>query len=318
MTPLGPLTELHRHLDVCTRPSTLWELASKRGLTLGALTAEEFRSKTLILEPMTDLGTVLGKFEIFQQVLDHPDVLDRVAFEAVEDCYQEGIRQVELRFSPSFVAEHSGMPYWEILDAFERGMKRALSLHPDMKAGLLCIASRDYGADSVAETVEFFLKYDTQFIGLDLAGDETRWPNQKFKDAFRPAVRKGSNITIHSGESVGPESVWYALGHLGAKRIGHGIHAIQDPALVETLARDQICLEVCPTSNWLTRSVPSLEEHPLRDLLRAGVPVCINTDDPGIFALTLPGEIAIAQTLIGLSESEISQCAEFAEKFTFL
>jgi adenosine deaminase len=312
------LTELHRHLDVCTRPSTLWELAQKGGFAGTAQSEEEFAQRVLIREPMSDLGTVLRQFETFQRALSHPDILERVAFEAVEDCYREGIRAVELRFSPSFVAEHSGMRDWEILEGFERGIARGRTQYPDLQVGLICIASRDYGVESVAETVEFFLKNDDRFIGLDLAGDETRWPNSKFVHAFRPAVVRGARITLHSGESLGPESVWTAIEQLGARRIGHGIHSIQDPALVAYLAREGICLEICPTSNWLTRSVARLEEHPLPRLLRAGVPVCINTDDPGIFGLTLPGELRIAAEKMGLTPSELERCEKNARDHSFL
>lgn len=307
-----PITELHRHLDVCTRVSTLFELAQAQGIPLARGDLDAFRQRALIVEPMSDLGTVLAQFGVFQQVLRTPEILARVAFEAVEDCYQEGIRSVELRFSPSFVAEHSHMPYWEILEGFEAGVRKAREKYPEIEVGLICIASRDYGVDSVAGTVEFFLKHDDRFVGIDLAGNESAWPNARFEEAFRPAVRKGSNITIHAGESTDAREVWIAIERLGAKRIGHGVRSIDDPSLVRFLAEKKICLEICPTSNWLTHCTPKLEEHPLAPLLRAGVPVCINTDDPGIFALTLPGEVEVARQKIGLSDEEIRQCFEHA------
>jgi adenosine deaminase len=312
-----PIAELHRHLDVCTRPSTLHELARNQGIPTAAVDLDSFRRKALITEPMSDLGTVLSQFRIFQLVLRTPEILARVAFEAAEDCYREGIRYAELRFSPSFVAEHSKLPYWEILEGFEAGVRKARSLYPDLELGLICIASRDYGIDSVAETVEFFLKNDDRFVGIDLAGDETAWPNAKFEEAFKPAVRKGSNITIHAGESTDSQEVWIAIERLGARRIGHGVRSIQDPSLVRFLSQQKICLEICPTSNWLTQCTPQLENHPIAPLLRAGVPVCINTDDPGIFALTLPGEVQVAQQKIGLSEQEIRLCFEHAWQSRF-
>lgn len=307
-----PVTELHRHLDVCTRVSTLHELARAQGIGRAQVDLAEFTRRALITQPMSDLGTVLAQFQIFQRVLQTPCILKRVAFEACEDLYREGVRYAELRFSPSFVAEDSSLKYWEILEGFEAGIAQAKAIYPDLQTGLICIASRDYGTDSVAQTVEFFLQNDHRLVGLDLAGDETAWPNEKFEAAFTPARKKGANITVHAGESTDARAVWIAIERLGAKRIGHGVRSIDDPSLVRYLAQNQICLEQCPTSNWLTRCTPQLKEHPLPQLLRAGVPVCINTDDPGIFALSLPGEVEVARKQMGLTDGEIRQCFEHA------
>lgn len=311
-------TELHRHLDVSTRLSTLLELAQKQGLEGTSTSLEAFRSKVIMTRPMTDLNSVLAQFTLFQKVLDRPETLERIAFETVEDCWNEGTRKVELRFSPSFVSEFNGLSWEEVLDAFERGVQKALQRYPDMKAGLLCIASRDFGVDQAAKTAEFFLKHQTRFAGLDLAGNEIDWPCRLFQGAFQETLRKGARITVHAGEACGPENMWEAIEVLGAQRIGHGIAAIRDPQLMEELRKRAICLEICPTSNWLTQAVPSLEEHPLPRLLRAGVPVSINTDDPGIFATTVPGEEAICRRKMGMSEAEIAQCQNYADKASFL
>src|SRR6185312_16831302 len=117
-------TELHRHLDVSTRPETAWEIAKDRGLIPQSTSLEAFRKKTCIYEPMRDLKTVLAQFTFFQKILDRPEVLERVAFETLEDCHRDGTRKVELRFSPSFVSEYGGLSWDEALDAFERGLKR--------------------------------------------------------------------------------------------------------------------------------------------------------------------------------------------------
>ena len=311
-------TELHRHLDVSLRIGTLLELAQARGFEPTSTSVDGFREKFIMKTPMADLGTVLAQFSLFQKVLDRPEVLERVAFETVEDCRNEGTRQVELRFSPRFVCQYSQLSWEVALDSFEAGMKRALAKYPDMKAGLICIASRDLGIDQVYKTVDFFLKNRTRFLAVDLAGDEKHYPGAQFEKAFQIAKDAGANITIHAGEGAGPDRVWEAIELLGAKRIGHGIASIQDPALMKHLAENQICLEVCPTSNWLTNAVTEMKNHPLPILLRAGVPVCINTDDPGIFGSYLPNEIRICREVLGMSEAEIDQCFAHAAKATFL
>ncbi len=249
-------------------------------------------------------------------------MLERVAFEVIEDCWNEGTRQVELRFSPLFVSEYNSMSWDEILMSFERGLQRGLAADSvrakTMKAGFLCIASRNYGAEEVDRTVEFFLKHQDRFIGMDLAGSEDSFPCRTFESSFKKAKAAQANVTIHAGESGGPENVWEAIELLGAKRIGHGIRSLEDPVLIRKLRENQICLEVCPTSNWLTQCTPKLESHPLAGLLRAGVPVCINTDDPSIFGTTLPRELEIARKQIGLTTAEIDQCRRYAEAATFL
>ncbi|MEN9722528.1 MAG: adenosine deaminase, partial [Pseudomonadota bacterium] len=146
---------------------------------------------------------------------------------------------------------------------------------------------------------------------------ETDFPGSLFQSAFQHAKRAGAKITIHAGESTGPETIWTAIEDLGANRIGHGVSAIQDPMLVEFLRDRKICLEMCPTSNWLTRVVPSFEAHPLPALLRAGVPVCINTDDPTLFGTTLPSETTLVRERMGLSAEEIALTQRWAFESRF-
>jgi len=312
-------TELHRHLDVSVRTSTLLELAQEKGLVPEGTSLDRFRDEVYLRRPLTDLREVLAQFTLFQKVQDRPEVLERVAFEAVEDCRREGTRVVELRFSPSFVAEHSGLAWDEILASYSRGLARALETYQDMKAGLICIATRDYGPDSVAETVEFYLAHRRSLIAMDLAGNEVGFPCRDFAGAFAP-LRKadGARLTVHAGEGTGPQNVWEAIELLGAQRIGHGIRSVEDPRLLQVLAAQGICLEVCPTSNWLTRCVPSLREHPITRLIKSDVKVSINTDDPGIFGVTLPGEFRVCTDEIGLTSADLDLCRRSAYQSSFL
>ncbi|HLE00284.1 MAG TPA: adenosine deaminase [Bdellovibrionota bacterium] len=311
-------TELHRHLDISLRMETLLELAQERGLEAESTSLQEFRKKIVISRPMTDLSSVLARFQIFQQVLDRPEVLERVAFEAMHDCAAEGTTQVELRFSPGFVCELSHLAWEDALDGFESGMRRALRSLPEIRAGLICIASREYGIEGVERTIEFFLKHRDRFIGFDLAGNEVEFPSRKFEGAFRQLTAADAKITIHAGEAAGPENIWEAIELLGARRIGHGVSAIRDPKLVELLVDRQICVECCPTSNWITGAVRSLENHPLPLLLKAGVPVTINTDDPTVFGVDLPYELDLCRKIMGFSTSDIEKCNVFAARASFL
>src|SRR5687768_13578138 len=124
-------TELHRHLDVSMRPGTFLRLLQERGHEAESTSVEAFKDKILLRKPMNDLNSVLAEFERVQFVLDRPDVLEQIAFEVVEDCYREGTRKVELRYSPAFTCERSKLPWEDSLDGFEAGVKRALAQYPD-------------------------------------------------------------------------------------------------------------------------------------------------------------------------------------------
>jgi adenosine deaminase/aminodeoxyfutalosine deaminase len=121
----------------------------------------------------------------------------------------------------------------------------------------------------------------------------------------------------HAGESTGPDTIWDSLRHLGAERIGHGIAAARDPRLMKYLAAKGVVLEVCPTSNVRTKSVPSLAEHPLPALVEAGVPVTINSDDPPMFDTTLNQEYEVARELLGLDDAGVADLARTAVRASF-
>ncbi|MCC7441325.1 MAG: adenosine deaminase [Bdellovibrionales bacterium] len=319
-----PQTELHRHLDVSIRLETLYELGQARGLVTRSTSLAAFRDRIFLREPMADLSSVLDKFTFFPKVLAGPADFERVGFEVAEDCWNEGTRVAELRYSPSFVTAPSGLSWDVALDGFYRGCKRAEAKYPGLRTGLICIASRDFGEEAAAQTVEFYLKNLERFVGVDLAGNEVNFPCRMFEHAFAPAVKakrggdKRVHITIHSGEASGPENMWEALELLGAERIGHGIRAVEDPKLVEHLREKNVCLEVCPTSNILTQCAPSYAEHTAARLMRAGVPVSINTDDPGVFAVSLEDEFRHARSDMGFSEADVARCLVSAYEARFV
>lgn len=312
------LTELHRHIDVSVRLSTLLELAQEREIVPMSTSLDAFKEEFVLRNPMVNLASVLAKFTLYPRVLDRYEVLEKVAFEAAEDAYREGIRAIEFRFSPGFVCELSKMPWTEALDGFKDGLARAMKTYPDFRAGLICIGSRDLGMRSIEKTVEFFLKEREHFIGFDLAGNEEEHPNHLYAKVLKTIIAEGIPITIHAGEAAGPESIWEAIEDLGARRIGHGIRAVEDPKLMDYLRDHKILLEMCPTSNRITNAWSDYRTHPFKTCLEYGIPVCLNTDDPSIFGNTLADEIAIAKNSMGLSESSISETFDTARAHSFL
>jgi aminodeoxyfutalosine deaminase len=154
-------------------------------------------------------------------------------------------------------------------------------------------------------------------VGFGLGGPEVGVPRPQFKPHFDAARAAGLHCLPHAGETTGPETVWDALRVLGAERIGHGTSSAQDPALLEHLATTATPLEVCPSSNIATRAVATLEEHPLRAFVDAGVVITINSDDPPMFGTTLNREYAIAAELLDLDEAGLVDLAATAVRVSY-
>jgi adenosine deaminase len=155
-------------------------------------------------------------------------------------------------------------------------------------------------------------------VSFGLGGPEIGVPRSQFAPHFAEARAAGLHSVPHAGESTGPESIWDAITYLGAERIGHGIAAVRDERLLRHLSESGIVLEVCPTSNVRTRSVPSLAEHPLPALVAAGVTVTINSDDPPMFSTTLNHEYAVAADLLGLDRAGVAELARAGVRASFL
>jgi aminodeoxyfutalosine deaminase len=167
-------------------------------------------------------------------------------------------------------------------------------------------AIRQFGAEKGMDVAKFAVsRRDEGTVAYGIGGDEVRGPAHWFRDVFAYARDGGLHLVCHAGETAGPESVLGALA-IGAERIGHGIAAARDPALMAQLRDDNVPLEVCISSNVCTGAVASLEEHPVRTLYDAGVPITINTDDPAFFRTTLTREYELAEKTFGLPVDEMA------------
>lgn len=314
-----PKAELHRHLECTLRLSTLRELAPAAGLRVPADDAE-LKRELLITEPMQDLESVLRKFLATQKVLRTPEILERITFEAIEDASNEGVRILELRYAPTFVREgHEDMSFEMIHGGIVRGLEKAKSL--PIAVGLIAIIQRTLSMREAEQVVDFAIAHKDTFVGLDLADNEVGFEPGPFAPLFARAKKAGLHITVHSGEADIPEAVANvrtAIEKLGAERIGHGLQVHRSPEMMRYLRDHQIPLELCPTSNWLTNAVPSIEAHPFRKLMEAGVPVTINSDDPGIFDIDLTNEYRVLRDLHGLTLADFERCNDTAAAHSFL
>jgi adenosine deaminase len=312
-----PLVELHRHLDGNVRLETILELGLKHNLPIPGKTVEELRPHIQITEAKPSILDFFNKFEWLTGVLVDYDAVQRVAYENVGDAKNEGIDYIELRFSPWFMAEKNHLDPAGVVEAVVDGVQAGVRDFGIM-ANLIGIISRTYGPDIGRQELDALLTQKNHIIALDLAGDEANFPGEWFKEHFRVARNAGLHSCPHAGEAAGPASIWQALAGLGAERIGHAVSAVEDPALMDVLAKHHIGVESSLTSNVQTSTVADYASHPISTFLRHGIAATINTDDPGISAVTIGHEYDVAAVQAGLTPTEIFQAQQNALTHAFL
>lgn len=315
-----PKIELHRHLDCSVRWSTVNEIAKTLKIDL-PLDPEKRKKEFLVTEPMLDLESVLKKFLNTQKLFASKEILERIAFEACEDAYNESTYLVEFRYAPTFIAEgHPQLSFEKIHAAICRGIERAQSTFP-MAAGLICILQRIKSYPEVEAVTQFAIDHKDTFLALDLADNEVGFEPKLFAPLFEKAKSAGLHITVHSGEAPHPEAgnwVRDSVEILGAERIGHGVQVIHHPDVIELLKKKDIPLEVCPISNYLTRAFSDHSSHPVRKLMATGLSLTINSDDPGVFASTLTDEYEVLADFHQLGLDDFKQFNQNAYKHSFL
>lgn len=311
-----PKVDLHRHLDGNIRISTILELGREHGIALPGTNVESLRPYVTVTEPAPGLMAFLDKFRWPIGVLADAEACRRIAYENVEDAAKEGLDYVELRFSPCFMASAHGLDPQAVVEAVAEGVEQGKAAF-EVKVALIGILSRTYGVEVAEKELEALFSCRHRLIALDLAGDEEKFPAGLFKKHFTRARDAGLHVTVHAGEAAGPESIWDAIRLLGAERIGHGIRAVEDPALMDFMRERQIGLECCLTSNVQTSVVPDYASHPLRHLLDAGLLATINTDDPAISGINLDHELQVAAPAAGLSEAQIELARRHASAIAF-
>jgi adenosine deaminase len=241
----------------------------------------------------------------------------RVAYENVEDAKFEGIDYIELRFSPWFMSESHGLNpagvVEAVCDAISAGQQDF-----GVRVNLIGIISRTYGVQKGWEELNALLTQRDRITALDLAGDEEHFPGELFIDHFRKGREAGWAITVHAGEIDGPHSIWQAIKELGADRIGHAVAALQDSKLMDFMVEHRIGVESSLTSNVQTTTVPNYIDHPIREFLKRGILVTLNTDDPGVSGIDLQYEYNQAAPKAGLSDDQIRKLQSNALEVAFL
>ncbi len=315
--PKLPLIDLHHHLDGSIRLETILDVGLKHNLALPAKTLEGLRPYVQVSTPQPGIMAFIERFEWMTGILVDYETCRRVAFENVQDQALEGVDYVEYRYSPWFMAEAHGLQAAGVVEAVTDGLRTA-EREFGVRANQIGILSRHYGPELARKELDALLSCKDEITALDLAGDEAHFPGELFVDHFKKARDAGWHITVHAGEAAGPESVWQALRDLGAERIGHAVHAPEDPALMDYLLEHRIGIECNLTSNVQTTTVADFASHPLKLFLERGMPATINTDDPGISAIDLHYEYNVAAPKAGLDEAMMHQLQLNALEIAFL
>ena len=298
-----PKAELHLHLDGSVRPRTVLELAQKDGVPLPSSDLQLLRASLVAPDDCPSLVAYIRYFELPIAVMQTADALERVTRELCQDLGRDGVRYAEIRYAPWLHVER-GLSPSDVIAATLAGWRAGRQAY-GLEGGILVTAIRTMPPQDnlvLAQVASRFLGEGV--IGFDLAGDEAGHPPALHEDAFRAARSLGLPITIHAGEAAGPESIRQAIS-MGATRIGHGVRAQEDPEVV-AMARDQgIQFDMAPTSNFQTKAVRRLAEHPLLHYHRQGIRVTLSTDSRTVSEVTLSQEYQKVATVLEATPQEL-------------
>ncbi|MFN7971801.1 MAG: adenosine deaminase family protein [Acidobacteriota bacterium] len=316
-----PKVELHQHVDGSIPLPLFWTLLERHKLSPVDTIEELERILVMQREEEGTLLAYLDKFHYPLWITQFYENVREVTSAIVTEAYRNGVRVLELRYSP-IIHTYAGMTLRQSIRAVLSGMNRACRGRPDLKVGLIVIAMRQHGPhiakilarQAVSEAQH--LHERTGVIGFDIAGPERGNPPKLFREAYEIARLGRLHTTGHAGEEHDPRNVWQAIDDVGLERIGHACAAVKDPKLMKRLARDRVVVECCVSSNYQTGAVKRGERHPIFAFLEAGVRIAICTDNT-----TVSGTSQLRENRILLDDlpfREIARIHGEARAYTFI
>ena len=308
-----PKAELHVHHVGSASPRIVAELAARHPQA-GVPTDPDALADYFTFRDFAHFIEVY--LSVVDLVRDASDVR-LLTYEVARDMARQNVRYAELTVTP-YSSTSRGIPDAAFVEAIEDARKAA-----EAELGVTLRWCFDIPGEAGLPAAEETVRIATELrpeglVSFGLGGPEIGVPRPQFKPYFDRAIAEGLHSVPHAGETTGPQTIWDALRELRAERIGHGTSAVQDPELLAYLVEHGIPLEVCPTSNIATRAVPDLEQHPIREMVRAGVTVTVNSDDPPMFGTDLNTEYGIAARLLGLDAAGVADLARNAVRASFL
>ena len=310
-----PKAELHLHLEGSIQPATVCALTARHGVVM---TEEEVRQRYAY----RGFPEFIEAFKWVTSFLRDPQDYALIARDLAEHLLTQRVVYSEVTLSIGVMIlrkQRVEANFEALLRATEPFESRGLRFR------WVFDAARQFGADAAMEVVESAKRCNSKaIVAFGIGGDELSVPTKEFRPIYDRAAQIGLHRLMHAGEVGGPEKIREAIELLGAERIGHGIAAIHDPALMDFLAERKIPLEVCPGSNMKTAALARqlrredvrIEDHPLPKLLRHGIPIVLSTDDPAMFHTTLLEEYANAARM-GLQEDELTRIVDMGFEHAF-
>nr|WP_254075803.1 adenosine deaminase [Streptomyces sp. P3] len=310
-----PKAELHVHHVGSASPRIVSELAARHPDSKVPTDPEALADYFTF----TDFAHFIEVYLSVVDLIRTPEDVRLLTYEVARDLARQQVRYAELTVTP-FSSTRRGIDERAFMDAIEDARKAAEAEFGTVLRWCFDIPG-EAGLDAAEETTR--LATDDRIrpeglVSFGLGGPEVGVERPQFKPYFDRAIAAGLRSAPHAGETTGPQTVWDALTHLRAERIGHGTSSAQDEKLLAHLAEHRIALEVCPTSNIATRAVRTLDEHPIREFVKAGVLVTVNSDDPPMFGTDLNNEYEVAARLLDLDEQGIAGLAKNAVEAAFL
>lgn len=292
-----PKVELHLHLEGAIPLPALKQLIDRHGGDPQVKSLEDLRRRLTYADFPAFIEAWIWKNGFLRDYDDFSLIAEAMA----RELKAQNIVYAEVFFSPSRFAEH-GLTPQGLATAIRTGLDRVDGVTVRLIADLV----RDHGPQEAARTFARIDEVrDQGIVGIGIGGSEHLHPPEPFAAVYDEARRRGYRTSAHAGEAAGPDSVRGAIEALRVDRIGHGIRAIEDPAVVALLADRQVPLEVCPLSNVATGVVPDIAAHPVAELWRQGLNLTISTDDPGMFHNTLVDDFAALHDSFGFSADDI-------------
>ena len=311
MSKSMPKVELHLHLEGAMPPALARDMAKEKSIDVSGIFDEQghYRYK--------DFWDFLKVYEAATEALKTPEDFARLTTAVLEQSAEHGVIYSETFLSPDFCGGRDVGAWREYLAAIQEAADAAEKSDGIILRGIItCI--RHFGPAKAKETALCAAETAGDWIvGFGIAGDELAGSPKDFDYSFDMAREAGLRLTAHAGEWGGPESVRDAVRDLRVERIGHGVRAIEDPALVDQLAEQGIVLEVCPGSNVALGVYPTWSDHPIARLREAGVPVTISTDDPPFFHTTMTREFEELSNAFGWEDEDFRTLNEAAINAAF-
>ena len=296
--------ELHLHLDGSIRPSTISEILN--------INLEEAKKLSTIETKCASLKEYLTKFDIPLKIMQTKENLERVAFELAQDLQKDDVIYAEIRFAPNKHLK-SGLTLDEVVTAILKGLSQV-----PIKTNLILCMMRGDSYEQNLKVIKLAKKYlNHGVVAIDLAGSEASYPVNLYQELFEIAQKENILFTIHAGEADGPLSVINAI-NLGAKRIGHGVRAIESEKALKLIKEKNITLEVCPKSNLDTNMYEKLSNHPIKKLYDMGLLVTINTDNRTVSNTNLTKSYQDLQEVFSFTKQDFLKMNENALQSAFL